>query len=196
MIRLSVMPEEPVCKLAPLIDRFRKIGELVTSRGVDFPHDTAGTAVGQDAVYLPVYLLQIFSASTYSRAFGISSAHQERPLTPEHSSHSVACITFVPKSGGLRIKDAILNVVGRGSSHREPGKTTEGEDLAPHQVEDVFPHHVLCRRAISFPAGRSSRSKFSWFPSTNKVVKGFFSQSSQCWSFASAVPQPSVNHHR
>lgn len=71
------MPEEPVCKLAPLIDRFQKIGELVTSiGGVDFPHDTAGTAVGQDAVYLPVYLLQISQCLYIAKA---SACHSTRP---------------------------------------------------------------------------------------------------------------------
>lgn len=123
------MPEEPVCKLAPLIDRFQKIGELVTSiGGVDFPHDTAGTAVGQDAVYLPVYLLQIFQCLYIFTGIWHFFRPPGASFDPEHSSHSAQQPILLFEVGGLRIKDAILNVVGRGSSHREPGKTTEGED--------------------------------------------------------------------
>ena len=83
------MPEEPVCKLAPLIDRFQKIGELVTSiGGVDFPHDTAGTAVGQDAVYLPVYLLQIFQCLYIFTGIWHFFRPPGASFDPEHSPHS------------------------------------------------------------------------------------------------------------
>lgn len=187
------MPEEPVCKLAPLIDRFQKIGELVTSiGGVDFPHDTAGTAVGQDAVYLPVYLLQIFQCLYIFTGIWHFFRPPGASFDPEHSSHSAQQPILLFEVGGLRIKDAILNVVGRGSSHREPGKTTEGEDLAPHQVEDIFPH-LMYSAAVPFFFRQGVQQVEVLMVSVHEQGgEGFLSQPVQpMLVFLAAVPQPS-----
>ena len=137
------MPEEPVCKLAPLIDRFQKIGELVTSiGGVDFPHDTAGTAVGQDAVYLPVYLLQIFQCLYIFTGIWHFFRPPGASFDPEHSPHSAQQPIPLFKVRLFGIEDAIPNIVGGRPAHREPSEAAEGEYLPPHQMEDILPHLV------------------------------------------------------
>ena len=187
------MPEEPVCKLAPLIDRFQKIGELVTSiGGVDFPHDTAGTAVGQDAVYLPVYLLQIFQCLYIFTGIWHFFRPPGASFDPEHSPHSAQQPILLFEVGVLRIKDAILNVVGGGSSHREPCETAEGEYLASHQVEDIFPH-LMYSAAVPFFFRQGIQQIKVFMVSIHKQGgEGFLSQPVQPMPvFLAAVPQPS-----
>ena len=186
------MPEEPVCKLAPLIDRFQKIGELVTSIGGSIFRTTLlGPQWDRMQSTFQFTCSRFFSASTYSRAFGISSAHQERPLTRNIPRIRRSSQYVLFEVGVLRIKDAILNVVGGGSSHREPCETAEGEYLASHQVEDIFPH-LMYSAAVPFFFRQGIQQIKVFMVSIHKQGgEGFLSQPVQpMLVFLAAVPQP------
>ena len=186
------MPEEPVCKLASLIYCFQKVGEPVASIGrVDFPNDMGGSAVGQDAVHFPVYPFQAVQRICVFLVAGQFLHPPGVSLDPEHSPHPAQQPILPFKVGVLRIKDAVLNVVGGRPAHGEPGKAAEGEYLSPHQVEDVFPHLMHPASMPFFFRQGIQQGEVLMIPIHEQGGKGLLRQPVQpVLVFGAAVPQP------
>ena len=64
------------------------------------------------------------------------------PLYPKHGPHPAhqPIPVFEVRSGW--IENSILNIMGGRTAHCEPGEAAEVEDLSPHKVQDMLPHHM------------------------------------------------------
>ena len=137
------MPEKPGGEATPLAHCFQKVGERIwVIMQSDLGKDAAGGAVGEDAVYLPSGPFQIgFSFGVLRLAWHLlgppgMAQHPEHGVHPPH----LPVAPLKVWSGG--VKDAVLDIVGGGPAHGEPGESADLEYLAPHQVEDMGTHHM------------------------------------------------------
>ena len=137
------MSKKPVGKLASLTNRFKKVRQFIRSIGwIELPHRTAGSAVGENTVYRPVDPFQVCQSLLVFRLAGHFLGPPAYPLDPKHGPHPAhqPIPVFEVRSGW--IENSILNIMGGRTAHCEPGEAAEVEDLSPHKVQDMLPHHM------------------------------------------------------
>ena len=188
-----VMPEEPVGELAPLFHCFQEVRQLVRSvAGVELFDDTAGGAVGQDAVHRPACPLQIRQRLVVFLRAGQFLRPPGHALHPKHGPQPPHQPILPLKVRIGWVQDAVLDIVGGRAAHSEPGQTAEGEDLFPHEMKDMLPHHMNTS-AVPRPFRESIQEiEVLMVPVHKQGGKGLFLQPVQpVLVFGTSVPQPS-----
>lgn len=188
-----VVAEKPVGKFASLADRFKKVRQFIRPiGGIELPHHTAGGAVGENTVYRPVDPFQVCHGLLVFRLAGHLLGPPAYSLDPEHGPHPAhqPILALEVRSGG--IKDSILNIVGGRAAHGKPGEAAEVEDLSPHKVQDMLPHH-MDQSAIPFLFRQSVQQvKILMVPIHEQGGEGLFTQPVQpVLVFWASVPQSS-----
>ena len=138
-----IVATEPFAELTSFHDRFQEICQLVRLVVLVQPlGDTGGGAVGEDAVHAPSGPVQVGLSLGVLRLAGHLLGPPGVAQHPELGVHPPKRPVPLLEVWGGGVENAVLDIMGGGPAHGKPGESADVEYLAPHQVEDMRPHHV------------------------------------------------------